>query len=105
MMEDRIVAVEITYQEEVVVPEDPRSAGPTPFLQETRCQPNRKKERRSSIGPKVRFFVRGDKPIILQSQLAIRYQMKLLRNVISDLMMVMSGGSRWVTKSGFNTLK
>jgi hypothetical protein len=75
MTEDRIVRVEITYQKEEEVPEDPRSAGPTPFLQETCSQPNgkkerkkeRKEERRRSIGPKVRSFIRGDKPIVFRS--------------------------------------
>jgi hypothetical protein len=32
------------YQREEVVHEDPRSGGPAPFIQETGCQPNRKKE-------------------------------------------------------------
>jgi hypothetical protein len=45
MTEDRIVRVgEIIYQKKEKVQEDPRSAGPTPFLQEIGYQPTRKKE-------------------------------------------------------------
>jgi hypothetical protein len=48
---------EIIYRKEEEVQEDPRNSGPTPFLQETGYQPNRKKQAEEEVKVKLAMWL------------------------------------------------